>query len=147
MLSTNLQSSHLHFKGFPGIPPGADRPQAAVKGVRTTSVSIYFFPPLDDFLPNQAIEVRSVPVQPGKDAKPKDIVAKWVRIELRKVEVLPGGGQVGTFFDYVGQSPSNIWGAPDGEYGPLRPVCLIFLAFLSLLNHDSARFAILYPHP
>ncbi|KAF9651525.1 hypothetical protein BDM02DRAFT_3184525 [Thelephora ganbajun] len=79
-------------QGYPGIPPGADRPQAAVKG---------------------AIEVR---------AGQQGVKAKWVRIELRKVEVLPGGGQAGTFFDYVGQSPVNLWTGPDGEYGILRPI-------------------------
>lgn len=78
-------------QGYPGIPPGADRPQAAVKG---------------------AIEVR---------AGQQGVKAKWVRIELRKVEVLPGGGQPGTFFDYVGQSPINLWAGPDGEYSVLRP--------------------------
>ncbi|KAJ3551184.1 hypothetical protein NM688_g4857 [Phlebia brevispora] len=65
---------------YPGIPPGApDRPQAAVKGT---------------------IELR-VPQQ--------GIKAKWVRIELRKVETLPGGGLQNTFFDFVGQSPINLW--------------------------------------
>ncbi|THH01654.1 hypothetical protein EW026_g1078 [Hermanssonia centrifuga] len=67
-------------QGYPGIPPGApDRPQAAVKG---------------------AIEVR---------VGPQGIKAKWVRIELRKVETLPGGGVTNTFFDFVGQSPINLW--------------------------------------
>ncbi|KZT71245.1 hypothetical protein DAEQUDRAFT_763856 [Daedalea quercina L-15889] len=74
-------------QGYPGIPPGgADRPQAAVKG---------------------AIEVRVG----GQGVK-----AKWVRIELKKVEVLPGGA---TFYDYVGQSPINVWQASE-EYGMLH---------------------------
>ncbi|TFK36451.1 hypothetical protein BDQ12DRAFT_686909 [Crucibulum laeve] len=75
--------------GYPGIPPGPDRQQAAVKG---------------------AIEVR-VPQQGVK--------AKWVRIELRKVETLPGGGQANTFYDFVGPSPVNLWTSPD-EYGILH---------------------------
>ncbi|KAH9930769.1 uncharacterized protein B0H18DRAFT_1116880 [Fomitopsis serialis] len=44
------------------------------------------------------------------------VKAKWVRIELKKVEVLPGGG---TFYDYVGQSPINVWQASE-EYGMLH---------------------------
>ncbi|KAF8889875.1 hypothetical protein BD779DRAFT_1519397 [Infundibulicybe gibba] len=76
--------------GYPGIPPGApDRPQAAVKG---------------------AIEVR---------VGPQGVKAKWVRIELRKVETLPSGGQANTFYDFVGPSPVNLWTASD-EYGVLR---------------------------
>ncbi|KAF7295126.1 hypothetical protein MIND_01051100 [Mycena indigotica] len=75
--------------GYPGIPPGPDRPQAAVKG---------------------AIEVRTGP----QGAK-----AKWVRIELRKVETLPGGGVVNTFHDFVGPSPVNLWTSSE-EYGLLR---------------------------
>ncbi|KAF9442689.1 hypothetical protein P691DRAFT_779267 [Macrolepiota fuliginosa MF-IS2] len=75
--------------GYPGIPPGQDRQQAAVKG---------------------AIEVRA----PNSGVK-----AKWVRIELRKVETLPGGGDSNTFYDYVGPSPVTLWNAPD-EYNILR---------------------------
>jgi hypothetical protein len=48
----------------------------------------------------QAIEVR---------VGPQGVKAKWVRIELRKVETLPGGGQANTFFDFVGPSPVNLW--------------------------------------
>ncbi|KAI0763704.1 hypothetical protein BC629DRAFT_1725846 [Irpex lacteus] len=76
-------------QGYPGIPPGApDRPQAAVKG---------------------AIEVR---------VGPTGVKAKWVRIELRKIETLPGGGLANTFFDFVGQSPLNLWQS-QGEYSSL----------------------------
>ncbi|KAF5378344.1 hypothetical protein D9615_008708 [Tricholomella constricta] len=77
-------------QGYPGIPPGGpDRPQAAVKG---------------------AIEVR---------VGPQGVKAKWVRIELRKVETLPGGGMSNTFYDFVGPSPVNLWTSSD-EYGLLR---------------------------
>ncbi|TFK63753.1 hypothetical protein BDN72DRAFT_301190 [Pluteus cervinus] len=70
--------------GYPGVPPaGADRQQAAVKG---------------------AVEVR-VGQQPVK--------AEWVRIELMKVETLPGGGLGNTFYDFVGPSPVNLWTATE----------------------------------
>ncbi|KAG6868808.1 hypothetical protein C0993_010106 [Termitomyces sp. T159_Od127] len=76
--------------GYPGIPPGGpDRPQAAVKGT---------------------VEVR---------AGPQGAKTKWVRIELRKVETLPGGGVSNTFYDSVGPSPINLWQSSD-EYGVLR---------------------------
>ncbi|KDQ61292.1 hypothetical protein JAAARDRAFT_55964 [Jaapia argillacea MUCL 33604] len=75
--------------GYPGIPPSApDRPQAAVKG---------------------ALELR---------AGPQGVKAKWVRVELRKVETLPGGGQANTYFDFVGQSPINLWQSSE-DYGLL----------------------------
>ncbi|TFK21305.1 hypothetical protein FA15DRAFT_672691 [Coprinopsis marcescibilis] len=76
--------------GFPGIPPSADRPQAMVKG---------------------AVEVR-IQGQAG-------IKAKWVRVELRKIERLPPGGPTNEFSDLVGPSPINLWTAPD-EYGILQ---------------------------
>ncbi|KAH6902751.1 hypothetical protein BKA70DRAFT_624046 [Coprinopsis sp. MPI-PUGE-AT-0042] len=76
--------------GFPGIPPAQDRPQAVVKG---------------------ALEIRLPPGTPR-------IKAKWVRIELRKIEQLPFGGPDSQFFDFVGQSPLNLWTTPD-EYGEL----------------------------
>lgn len=98
--------------GYPGIPPGApDRPQAAVKGVR---VQQYDHTKCISFLVVQAIEVR-VGLQGVK--------AKWVRIELRKVETLPGGGQANTFYDFVGPSPVNLWNSSD-EYGVLKSVSL-----------------------
>ncbi|TEB39456.1 hypothetical protein FA13DRAFT_2418 [Coprinellus micaceus] len=76
--------------GYPGISPaGPERPQAAVKG---------------------AIEVR-VP-QTG-------VKAKWVRVELRKVETLPPGGELNTHWDPIGPNPVNLWTSPD-EYGVLR---------------------------
>ncbi|KAI0373045.1 hypothetical protein BV20DRAFT_849485 [Pilatotrama ljubarskyi] len=78
-------------QGYPGIPPGgSNRPQAAVKG---------------------AIEVR---------VGPQGVKAKWVRIELRKIETLPGGGVANTFFDFVGQSPINLWQSPNDEYNTLH---------------------------
>jgi hypothetical protein len=63
----------------------------------------------------QAVEVRVATV---------GVKAKWVRIELRKVETLPGAGSGNTFYDFVGPSPVNLWTASD-EYGILRTVCYL----------------------
>lgn len=82
--------------GYPGIPPAAkDRPQAAVKG---------------------AVEVR---------VGPQGAKAKWVRVELKKIETLPGGGQTNSYFDFVGSSPINLWQSSD-EYGLLQSQDLPF---------------------
>ncbi|ESK96083.1 hypothetical protein Moror_7428 [Moniliophthora roreri MCA 2997] len=75
--------------GYPGVPPGHDRPQASG---------------------SKAIEIRT---------GPQGVKAKWVRVELRKVETLPGGGLANTFYDFVGPSPVTLWTASD-EYGLLR---------------------------
>ncbi|KAM6500095.1 hypothetical protein JOM56_003109 [Amanita muscaria] len=79
---------HVDFvTGYPGIPPnGADRPQAAVKG---------------------ALEIR-VPAQGVK--------AQWVKVELRKVEILPGGGTGNTFYDVVGPGTVTLWTSGGAEY-------------------------------
>lgn len=47
------------------------------------------------------------------------VKAKWVRIELRKVETLPGGGVGNTFYDLVGSNPLDLWTAT-GEYEMLH---------------------------
>ncbi|PFH45550.1 hypothetical protein AMATHDRAFT_71571 [Amanita thiersii Skay4041] len=76
--------------GYPGIPPsGTDKPQAAVKG---------------------AVEVR-VPTQGVK--------AQWVKVELRKVETLPGGGMANTFYDIIGPGPATMWTSGGAEYAML----------------------------
>ena len=64
---------------------------------------------------HQAIEVR-VPAAGVK--------AKWVRIELRKVETLPGAGEANTYYDFVGPSPVNLWCTSD-EYSLLHSVSSI----------------------
>ncbi|KAG8958851.1 hypothetical protein FRC03_008743 [Tulasnella sp. 419] len=69
-------------QGFPGIPPQLpDRPPASVKGT---------------------VELRL-----GGGV----IKAKWVKVELRKVETLPGGGQANTYIDFIGESPLTVWHA------------------------------------
>jgi len=61
---------------------------------------------------------------------PQGVKAKYVRIELRKVETLPGGGVQNAFYDYVGQSPVNLWQSSE-EYSLLNSVrtCFIFDTF------------------
>lgn len=71
---------------------------------------------LKDNSSTQAIEVRT---------PPSGVKAQWVRIELRKVETLPGGGDTNKFYDYVGPSPVTLWTAPD-EYNILRTVSPTF---------------------
>lgn len=74
----------------------------------------------------QAIEVR---------VGPQGVKAKWVRIELRKVETLPGGGLANTFVDPVGQSPINLWQSEE-EYDTLTTVrWLQHCEVLSALAH------------
>ncbi|KAF8838756.1 hypothetical protein BDN67DRAFT_971075 [Paxillus ammoniavirescens] len=83
--------------GYPGIPPGAkDRPQAAVKG---------------------AVEVR---------VGPSGAKAKWVRVELKKIETLPGGGQANSYFDHVGPSPISLWQSSE-DYSVLQSQDFPFL--------------------
>ena len=99
---------------LPRHPSGCPRPPAG-----SCERSAYCYQHLSCHLvrligsPVQAIEVR---VGPG------GVKAKWVRVELRKVETLPGGGLANTFFDFVGQSPINLWQASGGEYGALQTV-------------------------
>lgn len=89
----------------------------------------------------QAIEVR---------LGPQGVKAKYVRIELRKVETLPGGGQQNTFVDYVGQSPINLWQSSE-EFSTLHAVsvCETFALLWSIecSGRDSAaRHSFLYPN-
>jgi hypothetical protein len=62
---------------------------------------------------------------------PQGVKAKYVRIELRKIETLPGGPQ-NSFYDFVGQSPINLWQSPD-EFSMLHSVSLPCPPFLPLL--------------
>ena len=119
--------------GYPGIPPGGpDRPQAAVKGVRPIDNSDIPFTPQCH---PQAIEVRVA--QQG-------VKAKWVRIELRKIETLPGGGVANTFFDFVGQSPINLWQSPNDEYSTLHTVSPLFYRPFRHSFDTPERFSIFH---
>ena len=59
----------------------------------------------------QALEVR---------VGPQGVKAMWVQISLRKVEMLPGGGQ-NTFYDTVGAGPAFLWKASE-DYAILNTV-------------------------
>lgn len=69
-----------------------------------------------------------------------------MRIELRKVETLPGGGITNTFFDFVGQSPISVWQSNE-EYGELTSVRHIHFSWLDTFSlnclhmHSSIRIA------
>ena len=66
-----------------------------------------------------------------------------MRIELRKVETLPGGGLQNTFFDFVGQSPINLWQQPGEEYGNLTtvsPASTLSWSLARLTSRSSKTF-------
>ncbi|KAG9035208.1 hypothetical protein FS837_001996 [Tulasnella sp. UAMH 9824] len=87
---------HVDFvQGFPGIPSNSERPLASVQGV---------------------VELR-LGTSPVK--------AQWVKIELRKLETLPDGGQANTYIDLVGDSPITLWQAKN-EWDEIRSQDLSF---------------------
>ncbi|KAG8900983.1 hypothetical protein FRC01_009978, partial [Tulasnella sp. 417] len=53
------------------------------------------------------------------------VKARWVKIELRKLETLPGGGQSNTYIDFVGESPVTLWQAKN-EWDEIRSQDLSF---------------------
>ena len=79
---------------------------------------------------------------------PQGVKAKYVRIELRKIETLPGGAQ-NSFYDFVGQSPIQLWQSSE-EYGMLHSVsspCFLFNPLpLSFLTSSIARHSFLHPN-
>ncbi|KAJ1307982.1 hypothetical protein OPQ81_002056 [Rhizoctonia solani] len=48
------------------------------------------------------------------------VKAKWVRVELRKIEILPGGGQNNTFAETIGERPITLWTAGQDEFAELN---------------------------
>lgn len=52
---------------------------------------------------------------------PAGAKAKWVRVELKKIETLPGGGQANSYFDHVGPSPIPLWQSSE-DYSVLQSV-------------------------
>lgn len=80
---------------------------------------------------------------------PAGAKAKWVRVELKKIETLPGGGQANSYFDHVGPSPISLWQSSE-DYSVLQSVrddmsflCLgvadneMMIARSSFLDSDS----------
>ncbi|KAG6371878.1 hypothetical protein JVT61DRAFT_8877 [Boletus reticuloceps] len=57
---------------------------------------------------------------------PAGAKAKWVRVELKKIETLPGGGQANSYFDHVGPSPITLWQSGE-DYSVLQSQDLPFL--------------------
>ena len=49
------------------------------------------------------------------------IKAKWVHVELRRIEILPGGGQANSFSDVVRGGSFNVWSAK-GEWEAITAV-------------------------
>jgi hypothetical protein len=86
---------------------------------------------------NQAIEVR---------LGPQGVKAKYVRVELRKIETIPGLPP-NSYYDFVGQSPVNLWRSSE-EYSMLHSVRLLMLArfssYLSFNSPPSARYSFLH---
>ncbi|KAF8599560.1 hypothetical protein BDV93DRAFT_477289 [Ceratobasidium sp. AG-I] len=48
-----------------------------------------------------------------------NVKAKWVRVELRKIEILPGGGQNSTFSETIGERPVTLWSSQQEEFAEL----------------------------
>lgn len=67
---------------------------------------------------DQAIEVR---------LGPQGVKAKYVRVELRKIETIPGVPP-NSYYDFVGQSPVNLWRSSE-EYSMLHSVRRIMTFF------------------
>ncbi|KAG8902423.1 hypothetical protein FRC01_009577, partial [Tulasnella sp. 417] len=83
-------------QGFPGIPSLLpERQSAMIRGV---------------------VELRLS----GRSVK-----ARWIKIELCKLETLPGGGQSNTYIDFVGESPVTLWQAKN-EWDEIRSQDLSF---------------------
>ncbi|KAG8960576.1 hypothetical protein FRC00_014681 [Tulasnella sp. 408] len=62
-----------------------------------------------------------VELRPGGSS----VKARWVKIELRKIETLPGAGRSNTYVDFVGEYPLTLWQARD-EWDEIRPQDLPF---------------------
>jgi hypothetical protein len=86
---------------------------------------------------NQTIEVR---------LGPQGVKAKYVRVELRKIESLPGVPP-NSYYDFVGQSPVNLWQSSE-EYmhapqrGPVMTT--LFSRSLNSRPFPSARYSFLH---
>lgn len=79
--------------------------------------------PVTSLLLNSKDLCQSVEIRFGKEGSK----AKWVRIALRKVEMLPGGAQAAGSIDYIGQSPQDIWVAPGNDFEEFVAVSYLVL--------------------
>ena len=68
---------------------------------------------------------------------PQGVKAKYVRVELRKIETLPGGAQ-NSFYDFVGQSPINLWQSSE-EYSMLQSVSSSFAPFFLVPHVEYSK--------
>jgi len=102
--------SHNHSSRLSRHSPRWARTTTGRRQGRKSNLSSTTLPSLNSI---QAIEVRCL----------QGVKAKWLRIELRKVETLPAGGMLSTFYDFVGPSPVNLWTSSD-EYDLLKTVSL-----------------------
>ena len=137
LLPSKVSDAHDRWLvGFPGIAPSLPhRSQAAVKGVCFVIVlrrNVWMRSCL------QTVELR---------IGSQGVKAKWLRIELRKIEILPGGGATNTYFDFVGQSPISLWQATN-DWNPIFTVIystqnMMFIADILII---VARFSFLHSH-
>ena len=67
---------------------------------------------------------------------PQGVKAKYVRVELRKIECLPGLPP-NSYYDFVGQSPVNLWQSSE-EYSILYSVCPLITALSPRLTFSPS---------
>lgn len=67
---------------------------------------------------------------------PAGAKAKWVRVELKKIETLPGGGQGNSYFDHVGPSPIPLWQSSE-DYSVLQSVRDVLPLCMDIVDHDG----------
>jgi hypothetical protein len=80
---------------------------------------------------------------------PQGVKAKYVRVELRKIETIPGVPP-NSYYDFVGQSPVNLWRSSE-EYSMLHSVRRImtplFSPYLTSRFHFSKTFLSTFGYP
>lgn len=57
------------------------------------------------------------------------VKAQWVKVELRKVETLPGAGAGNTFYDIIGPGTVTLWTSGGAEYEILHAVSTALHSF------------------
>lgn len=80
---------------------------------------------------------------------PQGVKAKYVRVELRKIETIPGLPP-NSYYDFVGQSPVNLWRSSE-EYSMLHSVRSLMITLslpilvLALSHQQDIPFYIRIP--